>query len=61
MTEPTPRQRRTASSIVEGIKARYDNELKTLQKAKDDVDASVMRLSIMTEILNDAEKNVEAE
>ena len=57
----TPRQRRTAASIVEGIKARYENELETLQRAKDEVDASTTRLEIMTSILNDAEKNGEAE
>ena len=56
-----PRQRRTAASILEGIKARYENELETLQRARDEVDASTTRLEIMTSILNDAEKDVGAE
>ena len=61
MPETTPRQRRTAASIVEGIKARYENERETLEKLQDEVEASTMRLSIMADILNDANKPGESE
>ena len=60
MTE-TPRQRRTAASIVEGIKARYVNEQETLKKAQDEAEASLSRLILITEILNEAEKDVETD
>ena len=53
----TTNQHRTAGSILEGIKERYENELETLHKLQDEVEASTLRPSIMTDILNDAEKN----
>ena len=64
MTE-SPRKRRTAASFLESIKAKYASEHEALTEARAKVDAQLVRLAVLQEILDAeidmSEKNVEAE
>ena len=61
MPETTPRQRRTAASVIEGIQHRLDMENDSLAEAKDLVARIQTRIFTIQAILQDAEKDGEAE
>ena len=60
MTEPT-RQRRTAASILEGIRGRLEHERIMLQQAQDEEVKLRTRIVTLESVLKDAEKNGESE
>ena len=60
MPEPT-RQRRTAASIIEGVQNRLADEVAQLQEAETLVTRIKTRIFTIQAILQDAEKNGEAE
>ena len=53
----TPRQRRTAASILDEIGARYAKEQRILFDAEAEVLLSKARLEVIKDIMNDCEKN----
>ena len=57
----TPRQRRTAASIVEGVKNRLADEQAQLQEAETLVIRIKTRIFTIQAILQDAEKNGSAD
>ena len=61
MTETTPRQRRTAASILEGIQERLEREQDQLEDAQRVVLRLHERVAVIKEFLADAEKDGKAE
>ena len=54
-------QRRTAASIVDGIRAMFVSEQHLLEQAQEQVNIHRARLAAIDTILNDAEKDVETD
>ena len=57
----TPRQRRTAASIIDGIQHRLNEELSALEDANRQVSCHLTRIAVIKQIMADAEKNGESE
>ena len=60
MPETTPRQRRTAASILEGIQERLEHEQDQLEDAQRVVLRLHERVAVIKEFLADAEKDGKA-
>ena len=57
----TPKQRRTAASIVEGIRAQFVAEQHLLTQAQAQVALHTTRLAMIDAILDESEKSGESE